>query len=255
MEKVEWARMVRVLAIAFLMGAICAGAQPSAHFDHIHLNSTDPARAVAFYTSHFDCEATQYNGKPAIRSGAVYVVFDKVAAPPPADPSGAIWHFGWGAEDMPREYRRQRALGTVFETPLTDISDLANSRGFYYAYVDGPDHALIELNTAGHHHLGHLHLFSADPVAAAAWYEKTFGLHARVQRDTRIYKGIRVAPAAFLQMDQMSIIIYPRQGAAPLAPSRGRVVDHIGFRIAGEPGAHTRFVQGPDGVAIELVPR
>ena len=67
---------------------------------------------------------------------------------------------------MPATYQKQLNSGTKFNTPLTDISDLVNSPGFYYAYVEGPDHALIELNTANHHHFGHLHLLSEDPVSA-----------------------------------------------------------------------------------------
>ena len=60
-----------------------------------------------------------------------------------------IWHIGWGAEDMKAAYQKELDLGAKFQTPLTDISDLANSPGFYYAYVDGPDHALIELIRPG----------------------------------------------------------------------------------------------------------
>ncbi|MBK7598014.1 MAG: hypothetical protein IPJ07_05605 [Acidobacteria bacterium] len=71
-------------------------------------------------------------------------------------------------------------MGTKFFEPLTDISDIggnANARpgSFYYAYVESPDKALIELNTAAHHNFGHLHLFSADPVGAAEWYEVPWG--------------------------------------------------------------------------------
>jgi len=98
-----------------------------------------------------------------------WILFNKVAAAPPSAITSSIWHFGWGAEDMKAVYQKQLDSGTKFDTALTDISDLANFPGFYYAYVDGPDHALIELNTAAHHHLGHMHLLSADQVAAGEW--------------------------------------------------------------------------------------
>jgi hypothetical protein len=29
---------------------------PVAHFHHLHLNVTDPAAAISFYTTKFDCE-------------------------------------------------------------------------------------------------------------------------------------------------------------------------------------------------------
>ncbi len=74
---------------------------------------------------------------------------------------------------MQSTYQQQLAKGTRFATPITDISDMVGgNRPFFYAYVDGPDHVLIELNTARHHNFGHVHMFSADPPAAGAWYAK-----------------------------------------------------------------------------------
>ncbi len=50
---------------------------------------------------------------------------------------------------MQSTYQQQLAKGTRFATPITDISDMVGgNRPFFYAYVDGPDHVLIELNTA-----------------------------------------------------------------------------------------------------------
>jgi hypothetical protein len=62
--------------------------------------------------------------------------------------------------------------------------------------VEGPDRALIELNTANHHRFGHLHLFSEDPVAAGQWYARHFGLTPRfLQKETRGREGLPLAPA------------------------------------------------------------
>lgn len=160
-----------------LVSVFTAAAQlPPAHFHHIHLNATDPAAAIAFYTNKFDCEKAKFAGEwDGVWAQKVWILFDKVANPPSSAITSGIWHFGWGAEDMKAEYQKQVASGTKFNTPITDISDLANYPGFFYAYVDGPDHALIELNTASHHHLGHVHLLSADPIAAGEWYMKYLG--------------------------------------------------------------------------------
>ena len=87
----------------------------------------------------------------------------------------------------------QLDAGTRFETPLTDIGDLVGmAKGkFFFAYVDGPNHEFIELNTASHHHFGHLHLLSPDPIAAAGWYHRHLGLTiVGRQSQTRIYKGL-----------------------------------------------------------------
>lgn len=256
-----------------------AAAQQTAHFHHLHLNSADPAAAIRFYTSRFECDKATYQGEDAVRAGKAWLLFNKVDAPPPSDLVAALWHFGWGAEDMKSTYQKQLDLGTRFHTPITDISDLAMRPGFYYAYVDGPDHALIELNTANHHHFGHLHLFSADPIAAGEWYIGNFGAAPRSNRppsrEPRFYKGFQVGPAMSLMMDDVNIIIYPKEharqsypdvwkGRDSFAPTKGRVVDHVAFSVKSLADAAQRlqangvkvdgkWVEGPDGVLIELV--
>src|SRR5579863_5708636 len=233
-------------ASLLLLSIVAASAEmPPAHFHHIHLNATDPAAAIDFYTTKFDCEKAKFAGEwDAVWAQKAWILFNKVAAAPPSEITSGIWHFGWGAEDMKAAYQKQLDSGTKFETPLTDISDLANFPGFYYAYVEGPDHALIELNTAGHHHLGHVHLLSADPVAAGEWYMKYFGAvrHGKEppSREAIFYKGYQVGPSVSLQSDNINIIIFPREFAPKAYPgpwrnrtsfdsTEGRVVDHIGF--------------------------
>ncbi len=267
---------MRKLAVLAAAATFAAAAQDF-HFHHVHLNSTDPAAAIAFYTAHFECEKAQYDGHDAVRAGKAWLLFNKVDQPPPSDVISAIWHIGWGAEDMKATYQKQLDMGTQFQTPITDISGLAMRPGFYYAYVDGPDHALIELNTAPHHHFGHLHMFSADPIAAGEFYMKNFGLKggSSKSREPRFYKGFQVGPSASLMADDINIIIFPMdharqtfpdiwKGRNEFAPSAGRVIDHIAFSVPNLAEAVDRlrangvkvkgnFVEGPDGVTIELL--
>jgi len=288
----------RVLVIA---GAACTSAAllsaqetraPLAHFHHIHLNVSDPAAAIDFYTSKFDCEKGRFADLvDAVWTQKSWLLFTKVNTPPPSEITSTIWHMGWGAEDMKATYRKQLDSGTKFGTPLTDISALvgqpANSGKFFYAYVDGPDHALIELNTAGHHRFGHLHLLSADPIAAADWYETHFGWRARKSPQERMYEGFPVGPSASFNADNVNVIIFPMGYAKKQWPelwkdrttfesTKGRAIDHIGFsvdnlqetvdrmraagvKITAEPrsiaGGKVKFafVEGPDRISIELV--
>jgi catechol 2,3-dioxygenase-like lactoylglutathione lyase family enzyme len=269
--------------VALLSSLSALPAQPvvQAHFHHVHLNSTDPAAAVEFYTTHFDCEKREYQGQPAVFAQKSWLLFNKVDKAPPSDVISAIWHIGWGAEDMKATYQKELDLGAKFQTPITDISDLANSPGFFYAYVDGPDHALIELNTARHHHFGHLHLFSADPVAAGEWFIDNFGATTfrkpPYPREPRFYKGFQVAPSMSVTMDNVNIIIFPMEHAKQTFPdiwkgrdrfvsTEGRVIDHIAFSVddvkkatealkaKGIAVSADGFIDGPDGIRIELVP-
>jgi catechol 2,3-dioxygenase-like lactoylglutathione lyase family enzyme len=270
--------------------------QPAlAHFHHLHLNATDPAAAINFYTSKFDCEKAKFAGlMDAVWAQKSWLLFTKVKEAPPWELTSAIWHFGWGAEDMKATYEKQLAIGTKFFTPLTDISELTRSNGFYYAYVDAPDHALVELNTASHHRFGHLHLFSEDPVSAGEWYMKHFGATRRgnpstpPSREPRLYQGIPIGPAMSLIMDNVNIIIYPiaysktqykdhwKSGQTAMSPTKGRVVDHVGFSVDNLEQAIERlrkdgvkvtqeirsvaggkikyaFVEGPDQINIEVI--
>jgi catechol 2,3-dioxygenase-like lactoylglutathione lyase family enzyme len=267
------------MRLAFCLALFPAAWGAEAHFHHLQLNVTDPVSARAIYTSRFACEGATGDGI-RIHSGWLYL--RKVKKAPPSAIASSIWHFGWGAEDMRRAYQEQLSKGTAFDTPLTDISDLARTSGFYYAYVKGPDGALIELNTANHHRFGHLHLLSADPVAAGLWWAKHFGVAwpaagRAPSREPRFYKGFQVAPSVSFTLDGVNVIIFPveyLQRPASLRSTRGRVVDHVGLRVDDLEGTLGRLraagvrvlkgvtrerygrvalIEGPDRLAIQLV--
>lgn len=266
-----------------------------AHFHHVHLNVTDPAGAIQFYTSKFDCEKASYGRNlDAVWAQKSWLLFTKVDAPPKSEVTSTIWHIGWGAEDLPATYRTQLDNRTPFETPITDISDIGGGKTmgvFYNAYVDGPDHQLIELNTANHHHFGHIHMLSKDPVAAGEWYVKEFGL-ARLGRGTpsrepRMYRGSQIGPVDSLMMDNVNIIIFPMEYArtqwpalwknrTDLESTAGHTTDHIAFAVDNLDQTLARlkmdgvavtaefrsqttgktssaFLEGPDHIRIELV--
>jgi catechol 2,3-dioxygenase-like lactoylglutathione lyase family enzyme len=136
---------------------------------------------------------------------------------------------------------------------------------------------LIELNTARHHNFGHVHMFSADPPAAGAWYAKQFGFRSLPRTEQRVYRDVQIAPAAFVTADHVSMIIYPVEyRGGGFVSTRGRVVDHLGFSVDDLDATLTRmrndgvkvtaeprsladgrirfaFIEGPDQVAIELI--
>ncbi len=286
--------MFRICSAALALISLVSGQTvANAHFHHLHLNATDPAAAIEFYTTRFDAEKGKFAGLlDGVWTQKSWILFTKVSAPPKSDVTSTIWHFGWGAEDMKAAYEKQLAMGTKFQTPLTDISDIGgnpNARpgSFYYAYVLGPDGALIELNTAAHHRFGHIHLLSENPVAAAAWYEKQFGVKARKSPDKRIYRDVQIGPSASFNLDNVNVIIYPVEyartdrwksweGRETFESTAGHVVDHIGIgvdnldeaiaklkaagvTVLNEPrsaaGGRIRFafIEGPDKMKIEVI--
>src|SRR5579884_789324 len=144
--------MIQSCVVTFALACMltCAQAPAPAHFHHVHINATDPKSSIDFYTSKFDCEKARFAGaQDAVWAQKSWLLFTKVDAPPPREIVSPIWHIGWGAEDMPAAYKKQLKSGTKFATPITDISKLVGRPpgSFFYAYADGPDHELIELNT------------------------------------------------------------------------------------------------------------
>ncbi len=266
------------------------------HFHHIHLNTTDPEAAIDFYTSRFAAERAKFAPREdGVRTARGWLLFNRVASPPPWRLTSAIWHLGWGAVDMRAEYDRQLKLGTRFFEPLTDISDIGgnpNARpgSFFYAYVEGPDQALIELNTATQDLFGHLHLLSADPVGAGDWYARHFGVKLRPRlpsREPRFYRGYQIGPSVSFVLDGINVIIFPIEyakkayadhwkGKESIESTRGRAIDHLGvtvddldetisrmrrsgvkltrrIRPLADGRMRSAFVEGPDGIGIELI--
>lgn len=311
-KRVFAVRLALAVLVAFLLAAVTTPLKPTdasqqaqppaspqgvianAHFHHLHLNTVDPKAAIEFYTTKFDAEKAKFAGLlDGVWAQKSWMLFTKVDKAPPSELTSTIWHFGWGAEDMKATYAKQVESGTKFFTPLTDISDIGGQTGakdrFFYAYVLGPDGALIELNTANHHRFGHIHLFAADPIATGEWYMKTFGVRGRVSpsREPRIYRDVQIGPSASLTMDNVNIIIYPIEytkkayadqwkGKTEFDSTKGRVVDHIGISVDNLAQAidslrsagvkvtdeirslangkiKFAFIEGPDKMRIEII--
>ena len=286
-------------AIALVSLAQNEPSKPLAHFHHLHLNVTDPAAAIDFYASKLECEKKKSPlGTDAIRAHKAWLFFTKVDSAPNSDITSAIWHMGWGGgANMQETYANQVASGTKFQTPITDISDQCDGKGgngrFFFSYIDGPNHALIELNTTAetNHYFSHVHLLSADPVAASEWYMKEFGLIRRGQnppsREPRFRCGRQTGPSVGMMMDDVSVIIYPVENAKAAFPdawkgrteidsSQGHSIDHLGFsvenldatlarlrndgvKVTGEPRSladgkiRYAFIEGPDRIRIEVL--
>lgn len=282
-------RSVAIFVLA--CASVFAQTVSDAHFHHLHLNSTDPKAAIDFYTTKFDAEKGTFAGlMEAVWAQKSWILVSKTAAAPPSDVVSTIWHFGWGAEDMKATYQKQLDSGTKFATPITDISDIGGGTRmgvFFYAYVLGPDNALIELNTANHHHFGHLHLLSENPVAAGEWYARHFGVKPRSSAAVHMYRDVQIGPSSSFMMDDVNVIIYPMEYAISshmpgwenrktFESTKGRVVDHFGISVANVDDAIAKlrkegvtviaepksvaggrikyaFIEGPDKMQIEII--
>jgi catechol 2,3-dioxygenase-like lactoylglutathione lyase family enzyme len=189
---------------------------PAPTFHHLHLNSINPDAAIEFYTKAFPSTSKgTFAGQPALRSpNNVWVLFNKVATPPPTQPTTAFWHFGWHVTDVRAtldRFLKQHvpllplytgvAAGTVFvssdtypgtggvlgltRAQLEDarINGVKPALGAGFAYLRGPDDAIVEYQgNMPAERFNHVHMYQNQPFCAALWYQAHFNLAAPAPR-------------------------------------------------------------------------
>jgi catechol 2,3-dioxygenase-like lactoylglutathione lyase family enzyme len=184
-------------------------------FHHLHLNSVNPEAAIEFYTTAFPSTSKgTFAGQPALRSpNNVWVLFNRIAAPPATQPQTAFWHFGWHVTDVRATLDRflkqnitlvplytgtGEGTGTVFVSSDTypgtggvlglTRAQVANAKangvkpngGAGFAYLRGPDDALVEYQgNMPAERFNHIHLYQEQPYCAQLWYQKHLNVPAR----------------------------------------------------------------------------
>lgn len=180
-------------------------ALPAPGFHHLHLNSTNPEAAIAFYVKAFpSASKTTWGDLPALRSPEnVLVLFSRVNQPPATQPQGAVWHFGWHVTDVRQTLDRFRrdgvtllplytgdggtvavssdtwpGTGGVLGLTRAQIADakakgVKPNGGAGFAYLRGPDDALVEYQgNMPAERFNHVHMYQEDPFCAQQWYRR-----------------------------------------------------------------------------------
>src|SRR5258706_4697303 len=209
-------RMKLTARIAFVLVAIglaAPRAQETAskveplHFHHMHLNSTDPKAAAAYYPKPFalSAAATTFNGFEAVKTGNVYVLFTRVATTPQNEltgPQTSVWHFGWNTPDSRQYDENFRKMGLTIaqmwdaaDGKLVDMSSdtlpglptqeqilemrakgTQPTRQGGFGYLRGPDGAMIENAQGGQvERFNHIHMYHEHPLCAMQWYVTHLG--------------------------------------------------------------------------------
>src|SRR3954453_4364749 len=203
--------MARIVVIAAL-GLSAPRAQEPAkieplHFHHIHLNSTDPKAAAAYYPKPFalSAAATTFNGFEAVKTGSVYVLVTTVATTPQNEltgPQTSVWHFGWNTPDSRKYDENFRKMGLTIaqmwdaaDGKLVDMSSdtlpglptqeqilelrakgVQPTRQGGFGYLRGPDGAMIENAQSGTtERFNHVHMYHEHPRCAMEWYVTHLG--------------------------------------------------------------------------------
>jgi catechol 2,3-dioxygenase-like lactoylglutathione lyase family enzyme len=228
--------------------------------DHIHLAAPDQAKGAEWYRAHFGAEPTP-EGPDRMMLGTTRLIFQKTDVPKPSEGS-VLQLIGFSVADLDATMKKLAADGVkVVMPPMT-------MQGMKMAQVVDPWGTLIEVvqdpQKLGLHHVG---LLSPNPTASLAWFADTFG--GKVAKYKGQVEGINYG----------GVWLLGKKGDS--TPSAGHAIDHIGFRpinvdnavvamkaknvkVTTEPrdlvlasGTSMRlaFIEGPDGVRIELVQR
>lgn len=199
-----------LIAAAFAAAAASLVAQPSAlpapGFHHLHLNSTNPETAAAWYAKEFPSTSkTTWGGLTALKSpNNVLVLFAKVDQPPATQPQTAFWHFGWHVTNERQTMARLRADGVTLlplytseEGGTVNINsdtwpgsggvlgltksgieeakknNVKPAGGAGFAYIRGPDDAMIEVQgDMPAERFNHVHMYHEEPFCSQLWYQK-----------------------------------------------------------------------------------
>ena len=197
---------------------VVAQTLPAPHFHHLHLNSTDPEKAIGFYTRQFPSTTkAMVAGAPALKSGSVFVLFNRVKTKPTIVPQSAFWHFGWHVTDVRgnlERYTNTREVkllpmatepggasrtvlissdtwpgtGGVIGLTAEQIADakakgIKPAGGAGFAYLQAPDEATVEYQgDFPKERFNHVHMYQEDPHCAALWYQKHLSASAKIPR-------------------------------------------------------------------------
>jgi len=177
---------------------------------HYHLNVRDPELHRAFWTT-LGGSPVKLGDMDVIKFPDVLVLYRK------ADPTGGtdgsvIGHIGFRVKDLRASLERWRAAGLKV---LPGASP-------HQAFVISPDDIRVEITEdtsmdapiANHH----IHFYTSSVDDTKAWYVKMFGA-----------KPGKRGP--FEAADLPGVNLTFSQASGPVAPTKGRALDHIGFEV------------------------
>jgi catechol 2,3-dioxygenase-like lactoylglutathione lyase family enzyme len=216
-------KLIFALGLASSLTAGAASAQPYAPNEagvtngHWHLNSRDLEVNKKIFLAMGGKEGEPGPLQRVVFPG-VMVILNQQNVPPPSGGSvgSVVNHVGFIVQNVQESMAKWKAAGV----PVTP----GNNGRLDQAYVTTPDGLRIEILENKNQNVPirseHVHFFLPDAARAEsqAWYGKIFGAKA----DTRNNAMVADIPGVQLRFNKVDMA---------QAPTKGRVLDHIGFDV------------------------
>ena len=195
---------------------------------HLHILTRDPDAQRKFWTEVMGATQAKLGPMDVMKFPGVLVMFRK-GEPAGGTKGSTVNHLGFLVPDMKAAVRRMKAAGANFVTQ-TEVAGGRATDDYWYnepqkalqAFVMAPDEVKIELTEdpslsvpIAHHHI---HFFDGDVAQTKAWYVKTFGA-------TPGKRG------QFEAADVPGVNLSFSNSSTPVAGTKGRSLDHIGFEV------------------------
>lgn len=258
--------LTRILAL-FTWALLSAAAASAAdaltkptEYDNVHIRVLDPAKAADWYVKALGATMSE----PPAPNTAQVVFGPNVVTITKGDtivPSQGtlIDHIGLSYRDLDAAVKTAQAAGAKVTSPPQMSPGI-----FRYAYIEDPWGIRIEMvedtERLGFHHV---HLRVKDPVATLDWFEKHIGgerTKLRGKLDGMRYNGVwlfAMASGAETAPPPSSIQLLAFRFAD--VDGAFKALTAAGVKAAAEPrelpALRYGFVEGPNGVRIELVKR
>lgn len=187
---------------------------------HIHLNVRDVDATRKFFVDQLSGTVVKNGPLELIQFPGVFIMLRKADNPLPA--AGTIVnHFGFVMKDFPTALAKWKANGIGIE-PTENPNEV---------YVLGPDSLRVEVygepSIPEPVYMNHIHFFPSDIAGIKKWYVNAFGANP----GRRNCIGCISKPRVFESADLPAVNLTFPPTAKPQEPTKGRVIDHIGFDV------------------------
>jgi catechol 2,3-dioxygenase-like lactoylglutathione lyase family enzyme len=162
-------RLLRIVAVGLLatLPVVTQDRAPGVTFGHIHINSADPDKTIAFWT---DIVGLQTWSRDSLHGVGTIGVLILITPRSPSGPSAgsAIDHISFKVPDL------QPFIGKLAKTSYKSFQPAGDR-----LIIDGPDGVRIELaedsSTYAALQFDQIHLYTTRREEVRAWYAKIFG--------------------------------------------------------------------------------